>query len=191
MDKKNENFVAALIYMKSHGIVTGQNDLAEKMRVSEDTITRAKQGKRITEDFIAKLMRATGDMFNVQFLRGESDVMLAADIRKDADLQQISAGVRQDNPTTLPQSENSSWADAVIAAKNETINSLKRELASKDETIKAKSETIASLELVNSDLRQRVAELEAQLALEKTKVGGYGLHAELVEEDIRRNPSVG
>jgi uncharacterized protein (DUF3084 family) len=133
-------------------------------------------------------MRATGDMFNVQFLRGESNVMLAADIRKDADLQQISAGIRQDKSTTLPQSENSSWADAVIAAKNETIKSLERELASKDETIKAKSETIASLELVNSDLRQRVAELQAQLALEKTKVGGYGLHAELVEEDIRMNP---
>lgn len=184
MDKKNENFVAALIYMKSHGIVTGQNDLAEKMRVSEDTITRAKQGKRITDDFIAKLMRATGDMFNVQFLRGESDVMLAADIRKDADLRQISAGIGQDKPATLPQSENSSWADAVIAAKDETINALKREMESKDETI-------VSLKREVGDLRQRVAELQAQLALEKTKVGGYGLHAELVEEDIRMNPSVG
>jgi len=191
MDKKNENFVAALIYMKSHGIVTGQKDLAGKMRVSEDTITRAKQGKRITEDFIAKLIRATDEMFNVQFLRGESDVMLTKDIRKDADLQQISTGIRQDKSTTLPQSENSSWADAVIAAKNETINSLKRELASKDETIKAKSETVASLERENSALRQRVAELEAQLAFGKKKVGGYGLHAELVEEDIRTNPSVG
>lgn len=83
MRLKNNIFAAAVDEMKRRGIIKYQKDLAQKMDVSEDTITRIlKDRTEVTEDVITKLQTASGCLFNLQWLRGESNIMLAEDIQK-------------------------------------------------------------------------------------------------------------
>lgn len=83
MRLKNNIFAAAVDEMKRRGIVKYQKDLAKKMEVSEDTITRIlKDRTEVTEDVITKLQTASGCLFNLQWLRGESNIMLAEDVQK-------------------------------------------------------------------------------------------------------------
>lgn len=83
MRLKNNIFAAAVDEMKRRGIIKYQKDLAQKMDVSEDTITRIlKDRTEVTEDVITKLQTASGCLFNLQWLRGESNIMLAEDMRK-------------------------------------------------------------------------------------------------------------
>ena len=83
MRLKNNIFAAAVDEMKRRGIIKYQKDLAQKMDVSEDTITRIlKDRTEVTEDVITKLQTASGCLFNLQWLRGESNIMLAEDVQK-------------------------------------------------------------------------------------------------------------
>lgn len=83
MRLKNNIFAAAVDEMKRRGIIKYQKDLAHKMDVSEDTITRIlKDRTEVTEDVITKLQTASGCLFNLQWLRGESNIMLAEDMQK-------------------------------------------------------------------------------------------------------------
>jgi plasmid maintenance system antidote protein VapI len=83
MRLKNNIFAAAVDEMKRRGIIKYQKDLAQKMAVSEDTITRIlKDRTEVTEDVITKLQTASGCLFNLQWLRGESNIMLAEDVQK-------------------------------------------------------------------------------------------------------------
>ena len=76
MRLKNNIFAAAVDEMKRRGIIKYQKDLAQKMDVSEDTITRIlKDRTEVTEDVITKLQTASGCLFNHQWLRGESEKM--------------------------------------------------------------------------------------------------------------------
>ena len=81
MRLRNNNFAAALDELKRRHIVKTQKELAQKMGVSEDTITRIlKVRTEVTEDVITKLQTASGCIFNIQWLRGEDKVMLAEDL---------------------------------------------------------------------------------------------------------------
>ena len=83
MRLKNNIFAAAVDEMKRRGIIKYQKDLAQKMDVSEDTITRIlKDRTEVTEDVITKLQTASGCLFNLQWLRGESNIMLAEYVQK-------------------------------------------------------------------------------------------------------------
>lgn len=54
------------------------------MNVSKDTITRVlKCYTEATDDFLDKFNAAFGDIFNYQWLRGNSDIMLAKDVRPE------------------------------------------------------------------------------------------------------------
>ena len=81
MRLRNNIFAAALDELKRRHIVKTQKELAQKMGVSEDTITRIlKVRTEVTEDVITKLQTASGCIFNIQWLRGEDKVMLAEDL---------------------------------------------------------------------------------------------------------------
>ena len=79
MDLRNNRFAAAFDELKrNHGIKT-QKELAKRMGVNENTITRILKGyTEVTEDIITKLQTASGCIFNLQWLRGEDDTMLAS-----------------------------------------------------------------------------------------------------------------
>lgn len=204
--RRNKIFAAAYDHLKRTQGVRTQEQLAEKMGVSAETVSRIIRAHTdVTEDAISRLQTASGCIFNLQWLRGESDVMLVADIKKNDG---------HATEATSPSSPDmSSMINSIIAAKDDAITSLKRELASKDETIAAKNETIATKDAAIADkeavikakdaalaakdatiadkdvliktLQQQVSDLRAQLAIQKGLSDGYPYPVGLAEHDQR------
>lgn len=67
---KSIRFKEAFDYLKKKGIISSQKDLAEKIRVTPETITRVLkcQGKNPTDNFIEKFARTFRDEFNESYL---------------------------------------------------------------------------------------------------------------------------
>ena len=171
--KRNHIFAAAIDELRRReGKKLSQKEIAERMGVAEDTISRIMRlHNQVTEDIITRLQTASGCIFNLQWLRGESDVMLVADADKAPVV---------DNLYESTHIDQGSLMNATIAAQQTSIESLKRELAKSEESAKrelaAKDETISVLrgQLTTKDtlietLQQQVADLRAALALQQTK----------------------
>lgn len=185
---RNNRFVAAFDYLRrTRGELT-RLELAAMMGVSKDTITRIMHAYTpFTDDAITKFQTATGCIFNLQWLRGESDTMLANDAGKK------SAPASEILHHSAPTIDQGSLMNATIAAQQTAIESLKRELADKEDSaakaeasakreLAAKDETIAALRSQMKDkeshietLKQQIADLRAALALLQAKdaIGNY------------------
>ena len=171
--KRNHIFAAAIDELRRReGKKLSQKEIANRMGVTEDTVSRIMRlHNQVTEDIITRLQTASGCIFNLQWLRGESDVMLAA----DADKAPVA-----DNLHESTHIDQGSLMNATIAAQQTSIESLKREVAKTEESAKrelaAKDETISALrgQLATKDalieaLQQQVDDLRAALALQQTK----------------------
>lgn len=171
--KRNHIFAAAIDELRRReGKKLSQKEIADRMGVTEDTVSRIMRlHNQVTEDIITRLQTASGCIFNLQWLRGESDVMLAADADKAPAADHLHESTHIDQGSLM---------NATIAAQQTSIESLKRELAKVEESAKhelaAKEETISALrgqlatkdELIKS-LQQQVSDLRAALAEQQTK----------------------
>lgn len=167
-NRRNNIFAAAFDYLKRNTEIRTQQQLADKMGVTKDTISRIITAKTyVTEDAITKFQTATNCIFNLQWLRGESDTMLACDVEPN-------------EYDTQSAPDLSSMTNAIIAAKDDAIEALKRELQKSEESyiseIAAKNETISALheqlsvkdDLISS-LQQQVADLRLALAEQRAR----------------------
>ena len=123
INERNNRFAAAFDYLKRQGRVHTQVELAKLMGVNKDTITNILHCYTpVTEDIISKLQAATDGIFNLQWLRGVDDVMLAT---SPAD----------PSPSSPEHLDASSVINTIVAAKDGQIAAMERELAAKDELI--------------------------------------------------------
>lgn len=164
MRLRNNIFAAAFDYLKREKGIKTQKKLAELMGVSEDTITRILKDRcEVTEDIITKLQTASGCIFNLQWLRGEDpNCMLIEDLayyKQHPEERLVFERNTQENEQT--GIDQSSLVNALLAAKDETIDSLKSRIADLQRTIADKEEIIKARE-------SRIAELERQLAAAAT-----------------------
>ena len=167
----NNIFAAAFDYLRRNyrDEFGSRKALAEKMGMNKDSITNIMKGyTAVSEEAITNLQTACGCIFNLQWLRGQSDVMLAKDLKKQG----------TDTPS---QSALDATVAAIIAAKDEIIaglkrehsgkdeiiDSLKRELKGKDETIASKDEIIATKDALIANLQRQLDQLRLQSAMEK------------------------
>lgn len=156
MRKRSNIFAEAFKWIKAHRDNEGkgvkyQKDLAALIGVSEDTITRIMRDQtEVTDDFLCKFNEAFDNVFNYQWLRGEdNEPMLAAELGKS-------------NPhPSAPMIDNSSAINAALAAKDETIETLKDRIVDLQQTIAGKVEIIKARDA-------RIIELERKLAAATT-----------------------
>lgn len=132
MTLRNEIFAHVLDWLVREKIVKDQQDLSMKTGISKNTISRIMTGKVEPKDeTLRKLNAAFGNMFNMQYLRGQSKTMLVAD-------QEEATSLHEDDKTpytTLPK-----WADTLI------------EIMSKQ---------IKENEALNQELRQSISDVKA------------------------------
>ncbi|MBR1594615.1 MAG: LacI family DNA-binding transcriptional regulator [Alloprevotella sp.] len=136
--KENEIFKQMLDWIYANTEAHNQSDVARRAGVNVMTISRALDGKvkKVKQETLRKINNAFGNVFNPEWLRGGSDTMLVADLQpSSSDAPTDSSG--GDTPTT------NSLINAVLAAKDETIASLKRELDAKDALISLLREQLA------------------------------------------------
>lgn len=80
MKLRNENFAIALDWLVKNKNVDGQKGLAQITGISQNTISRIMTGKvEPSDDTLRKLNAAFEGIFNMNFLRGNSIIMLKED----------------------------------------------------------------------------------------------------------------
>jgi transcriptional regulator with XRE-family HTH domain len=126
-----------------------QKDIAEKMGMSEVAFSNGMKRiqQKFDEDFIIKFHQATDEIFSLEWLMDGTGPKFTEEIEKP-----------RPQPTPI-NVDFSSYINALIAKSDETIASLKRELAAKDDIIEAKDKIITSLEQLAEERMHRIAEL--------------------------------
>ena len=158
MRLRNNIFAAALDEMKRRGIVKNQKDLAHKMGVSEDTITRIlKDRTEVTEDAISRLQTASGCIFNLQWLRGESN-------EKFVDLPQINTNTQESAHIDADFCRKALENDAnIIAAMRKDIEYYQQLVLDKDSLIQEHNEQIIALQIANTRLTTELDHIKVTL----------------------------
>jgi DNA-binding Xre family transcriptional regulator len=154
-----EKLKKMLDWIYSNTETHNQTGVARKVGMHPVTMSKIHNGKTksVKQETLRAVNAAFGNVFNPEWIRGESDVMLLADVPS----AQIDA-------ETLP---------AVDSMARVLIESLKRELAGKEETIAVlrsqlsdKDDVIATKDKLIDTLQQQIDDLRMQAAIEK------GLH---------------
>ena len=154
--KENEIFKQMLDWIYANTEAHNQADVARKSGLFEATISRALNGKikRVKQETLRKVNSAFGNIFNPAWLRGDSDIMLVADLAPISSTQSQTT-----TPSETDTPDRSSLINAALAAKDETIMSLKRELSTKDDLIAALREQITDHNQLMQTTRQQADDL--------------------------------
>ena len=165
MRKRNNIFAEAFRWIKKN--VEGikyQKDLAARIGVSEDTITRIMRDQtEVTDDFLCKFNEAFDNVFNYQWLRGEDkEPMFAADLGKN--------NPHQSEQTIDESSQINAAISAYIQLTNRLSDDLKKKEIEMEERLAEKDARIAELKVTIADKEDmikardaRIIDLERQL----------------------------
>ena len=150
-----EIFKRMLDWIFANTDAKNQTDVARRAGLNETTVSRIMKCrvKSVKPETLRDVNTAFGNVFNPEWMRGESDVMLVADL----------ARVCTDHPATQTADQTA----ALLAANDEVIASLKRELAAKDDIIAAKDGIISTKDKLIDTLQQQIGDLRMQTASEK------------------------
>lgn len=165
MRLRNNIFAAALDEMKRRGIVKTQKNLAHKMGVSEDTITRIlKDRTEVTEDAISRLQTASGCIFNLQWLRGESNVMMAESPQNTISSPQIPTNPHESSQIDADFCRKALENDAnVIASMRKDIEYYQQLVLDKDGLIQEHNEQIINLQIEKTRLTSELEHTKTTL----------------------------
>ena len=156
-DEVNSNFLDVIRWLKSEYGYT-QAYIVEKAGLAPNAISKIKNGKaNAGDETITKLCNAFN--LNSDYLYGRSSYKT----KLEESEAKLGENIHQEQSFTQPQSyiDPGSQINAIIAAKDETIDSLKSRIADLQHTIADKIEIIKSREA-------RIAELERQLTAATT-----------------------
>lgn len=143
--------------------VNSQTDVARAAGINETTVSRIMNGRvrNVKSKTLLAVNATYGNVFNPEWLRGESEVMLVSDIRSDA------------VPGGSASGESTSASEALLASRSETIAALREQLADKDSIIRAKDDIITSKDALICTLQQQISELRSVLSAERGLPVGY------------------
>ena len=202
---RNEHFIRAFDHVARCLSMT-QGELAEAIGTKTAYISNFRKGIRpVTEDAIAGLIRISATQSGLQvfseYLYGYSDIMLLDNV---SDEEMAAARKRHNNPdydkiekqnaaspapaeppANIP--DMSSVFNAALAAKDETIVSLKRELSTKEDLIADLRARIIEKDDHIATLKARIAELQQLLAIQKnTDLGTYPFPVGVADDKKQR-----
>lgn len=144
MDKK-ERMNAAFNYLRDHGYLHTQKDMADAIGSTAPNVSRMLKGdpKVLTDNICVRVQRSYGCISANWLMHGEGEMLIAEE------------PTGHDDPT--------------IAAKNETIATLRAQLKDKDALLADKDGRIADKQALIDNLQEQVADLKRQLAAYRSK----------------------
>ena len=140
---------------KFYGIHT-QSDFANALRKSRNAITLALNGdeKYLTDSLFKNICEAYKRVFNLNYLlTGEGDLLTLEEEVHNEEHEKLY------NPQPIDQS---SLVNALLASKDETIDSLKSRIADLQRTISDKDEIIKARDARILELERRIAQINAE-----------------------------
>ena len=156
MKLKNEIFAFVLDWLVKNKGVDGQKGLSQITGISQNTVSRIMTGKvEPSDDTLRKLNDAFGGIFNMNYLRGISTVMFIEDEMYYAQHPDEHPLYEKKKPAAqIP--DMSSVFNAALAAKDETITTLKERISDLQHTISDKDEIIFQLRKEISELYRKL-----------------------------------
>lgn len=144
MDKK-ERMNAAFNYLRDHGYLHTQKDMADAIGSTAPNVSRMLKGdpKVLTDNICVRVQRSYGCISANWLMHGEGEMLV------------VEEPTEQGDPT--------------LAAKNETIATLKAQLKDKDALLADKDGRIADKQALIDNLQEQVADLKRQLAVYRSK----------------------
>lgn len=137
---KQERLREVYEHLRQHFGVHTQIDFAKVLGLTRPAISAAMNGNEayLTDNLFKRICAAYQGVFNLDYLlTGEGQLLTIKEEVLNNDYERLY------NPQPI---DNSSLVNAIIAAKDETIASLHRELDAKNETITLQRSRIAALE---------------------------------------------
>ncbi len=170
MDKK-QRINEVFNFLRDNGFIHTQKDLAMALGSTSPNVSRMLKGdqKVLTDNICVRIQKAFPVISANWLMSGEGEMV-----------------VTDSKPISQPMPDYGSLMNAALAAKDDAIESLKREIAKVDESARrelaAKEEAISALrgQLTTKDtlidtLQQQIADLRASLAEQQKKdsLGNY------------------
>lgn len=136
---------AAFNYLRDHGYLHTQKDMADAIGSTAPNVSRMLKGdpKVLTDNICVRVQRSYGCISANWLMHGEGEMLVA------------------EEPTEQ--------GDPTLAAKNETIATLKAQLKDKDALLADKDGRIADKQALIDNLQEQVADLRRQLAACRSK----------------------
>ncbi len=157
-DEINSNFLDVIRWLKSEYGYT-QAYIVEKAELAPNAISKIKNGKaNAGDETITKLCNAFN--LNSDYFYGRSSYKTKLEEKReklDENLQQA-----QRFTQSQPYIDPGSQTNAIIAAKDETIDSLKSRIADLQRTIADKEEIIKARDARILELERRIAQINAE-----------------------------
>ena len=160
--KWNAPFLRAFNYLLDEGYAKNKGDLCSKIGIQPGLISNYSNGtKKVSPDTMNALARVSKGKLNVKYMLGKSEYMLLANVPDEEFIEGNNPDreVMAKRKAVPLQPDLSSYINALLAKSDETIASLKRELAAKDEIIETKNQRINDLEKLAEERLHRIAEL--------------------------------
>jgi len=186
----NEIFAKMLDWIFANTDSKKNVDVAKKSGINETTISRILNGrvKKTKQDTLRVVNAAYGNVFNPEWLRGTSDVMLVKDLTPE--MSDVGAGTHQSTSMYTPDYQSMLHINSLIAAKDEAYESLQGKLDAKEETIAELRGRLADKDELIKEKDRTIERLQRQLlsmSIEKGLVTGHSTPgaAELEKEQPR------
>lgn len=133
--------------------------------------------KNLTDKLFTNICEAFPGVFNLDYLLTGEGELLADD----------NGPMPQEPQPATPTLDMSSYLNALLAKTDETIASLKRELAAKDEIIAVKDDRIADLTKLAEERLHRIAELRRIIDANSLSIAGYPFTTGVAEGPTAKN----
>lgn len=172
----NEIFAKMLDWIFTNTDSKRNVDVAKKTGINETTISRIlnERVKKTKQDTLRVVNAAYGNVFNPEWLRGMSDVMLMKDLTPAP--SGVSTDMRQSAPMHAPDYQSMLHINSILAAKDEAYEALKGKLEAKDETIAELRGRLADKDALIEEKERAIDRLQRQLLsmrIEKGLVTGH------------------
>lgn len=151
-----EIFLKMVYWLVDNTEMKNPTAVARKAGINAANVTKIKTGKNksVQYETMVKLNNAFGNVFNPEWMRGESDVMLVAD------LAPVNANTSAGSPSSEPSPTPPDTLNALLAAKDEIISC-------KDEMIAALRSQLSDKDVIIGNLQQQLNTVRTQLSIEK------------------------
>ncbi len=138
---------AAFNYLRDHGYLHTQKDMADAIGSTAPNVSRMLKGdpKVLTDNICVRVQRSYGCISANWLMHGEGEMLVVEEPTEQGD------------------------AKGTLAAKNETIATLKAQLKDKDALLADKDGRIADKQALIDNLQEQVADLRRQLAAYRSK----------------------
>ena len=140
MNERQKRLIEVYEHLRKYFGIHTKTEFAEALHYGRTSMSAAMNGdeKYLTDSLFKNICEAFQGVFDLQYLlTGEGSLLTIEEEVHIKDYERLY------NPQPI---DNSSLVNAIIAAKDETIASLKRELDAKNETIALQRSRIAELE---------------------------------------------